>query len=62
MLLQTAYPTPMTDYVLALLGYFVSSLFSLSFFVGFSALATSYIIKKARSEISLHNPTGNDAV
>lgn len=46
MVAQTFFPVPFIVNVITVLAVFVTSLFSLSFFVGFSALALSYIIKK----------------
>ena len=44
---------PIINLIASLIGTFVGSLFSSNFFVGFSALATSYIIKKGHKETDL---------
>ena len=46
MLIQTIIPMTPLAIVARVVGNFVGSLFSTSFFVGFSALALSYIIKR----------------
>lgn len=45
--------TTVINLVFSILGYFVSSLVSYNFFVGFSALASNYIIRKTQEKVSL---------
>jgi hypothetical protein len=44
--------------LVSILGYFLFSLFSYNFFVGFSALASNYIIRKTQEKVSLKRILG----